>query len=59
MLVTIGGGVGGGGGGGRYHEGVQVGVVAPQVVHDPLDLPKAESPMLPVLAKQGHIGPIH
>ena len=42
-----------------YHEGVQVGVVSGQVVRDVLDLAPAEAPMLPVLPKEGHIGPIY
>lgn len=44
---------------GGYHEGVQGGLVLGQVVHDTLDLAKAEGTMLPVLPKQGDISPIH
>ena len=42
-----------------HHEGVEVRVGSAQLVHDPLDLAKAEGPPLPVLAIQGHIGPIY
>jgi len=42
-----------------HHEGVEVGVGSAQLVHDPLDLAKAESTPLPVLPIQRHIGSIH